>query len=195
MSNTEISNLIVGGDWNVTLQAMDKIKKGGVPWRPTLYHDKLVSIMDDIGLIDVFRKLNPNERSFSYESKSLKVSFRIDFYLVSKSITNWVVKVYTKVSNAPDHKAVELDLRIRSEKRGPGLWKFNNSLVEDNEFVELIKRQYPVIRKKYLDLKDDRLKWELIKMELRSITISYTKHKGKQCRNRVTEHQFRNHEK
>ena len=63
--------------------------------------------------------------------------------------------------------------------------------MEDNEFVELIKRQYPVIREKYLDLKDDRLKWELIKMELRSITISYTKHKGKQCRNRVTELQNR----
>ena len=56
----------MGGDWNVALQAMDK--KGGLPWRPTLYRDKLVSIMDDIGLIDVFRELNSNERSFSYES-------------------------------------------------------------------------------------------------------------------------------
>ena len=187
--NTEISSLIVGGDWNVTLQAMDK--KGGLPWRPTLYRDKLVSIMDDIGLIDVFRKLNPNERSFSYESKSLKVSSRIDFYLISKSITNGAVKANTKVSNAPDHKAVVLDLRILSEKRGPGLWKFNNSLVEDNEFVELIKNSYQAIREKYLDLKDDRSKWELSKMEIRSITISYTKYKGKQCRNRVTELQNR----
>ena len=78
MSHTEISNLIVGGDWNVTLQAIDK--KSGTPWRPTLYRDKLVSIMDDIGLIDVFRKLYPNGKSFSYESKSLKVSSRIDFF-------------------------------------------------------------------------------------------------------------------
>ena len=44
--------------------------------------------------------------------KSLKVSSRIDFYLVSKSITNWVVKANTKVFNSPDHKAVVLDLRI-----------------------------------------------------------------------------------
>ena len=142
--------------------------------------------MDDIGLIDVFRHLNPNERSFSYESKSLKVSSRIDFYLVLKSITNWVAKANIKVSNAPDHKAVILGLRILSEMRGPGLWKFNNSLVEDNEFVELIKQSYPVIREKL-----KRLKWELIKMEIRSITISYTKHKGKECRNRVTESQNR----
>ena len=44
--------------------------------------------------------------------KSLKVSSRIDFYLVSKSITNWVVKANTKVFNSPDHKAVVVDLRI-----------------------------------------------------------------------------------
>ena len=92
---------------------------------------------------------------------------------------DWVVKVNTKVSNAPDHKAVVLDLKILSEKRGPGLWKFNNSLVEDNEYIDLIKENYPAIHEKYLDLKDDRLKWELIKMEIRSLTISYTKHKGK----------------
>ena len=57
MSHTEISNLTVGGDWNVTLQAIDK--KGGIPWRPTLYRDNLMAIMDDIGLIKVFRKLYP----------------------------------------------------------------------------------------------------------------------------------------
>ncbi|KAL9953780.1 hypothetical protein ACROYT_G041245 [Oculina patagonica] len=189
MSHTEISNLIVGGDWNVTLQACDK--KGGIPWRPTLYRDKLIAIMDDIGLIDVFRKLYPNERSFTYESKSLKVKSRIDFFLVSKSVENWVVKTNTKVSNAPDHKAVVLELKILSEKRGPGLWKFNNSLVEDNEYVELIEENYAAIREKYSDLKDDRLKWELIRMEIRRLTISYSKHKVKQRRIRETELQKR----
>ena len=189
MSHTEISNLIVGGDWNVTLQARDK--KGGIPWRPTLYRDKLIAIMDDIGLIDVFRKLHPNERSFTYESKSLEVRSRIDFFLVSKSVENWVVKTNTKVSNAPDHKAVVLDLKILNEKRGPGLWKFNNSLVEDNKYVELIEKNYAAIREKYSDLKDDRLKWELIKMEIRRLTISYSKHKEKQRRIRETELQKR----
>ena len=31
MSNTDTSNLIIGGDWNVTLQSLDK--RGGVPWK------------------------------------------------------------------------------------------------------------------------------------------------------------------
>lgn len=189
VSHTDVSNLIIGGDWNVTLQAIDK--KGGIPWRQTVYRDKLVSMMEDIGLIDIFRKLNPTEKSFSYLSKALKVSSRIDFFLVSKPIINWTIKANTKISNAPDHKAVKLDLKILSEKRGPGLWKFNNSLVEDNEYVKLIQENYPVICEKYADLKDDRLKWELIKMEIRTLTISYSKHKAKQRRNRETELQNR----
>ena len=159
MSHPEISNLIVAGDWNVTLQAIDK--RAVFFWRPTLYRDNLIAIMDDIGLIDVFRKLYSNERSFTYESKSLKVRSRIDFFLVSKSVENWVIKTNTKVSNVLDHKAVVLDLKILSEKRGPGLWKFNNSLVEDNEYVELIEENYAAILEKYSDLEDDRLKWEL----------------------------------
>ena len=57
-----------------------------------------------------------------------------------------------KVSNTPDHKAVVLDIIILSEKRGPGLWIFNHSLVEDNEYVELIEENYAAIREKYSDL-------------------------------------------
>ena len=85
----------------------------------------------------------------------MKISSRIDFFLVSKPIVNWTVEAHTKTSNAPDHKAVLLDLKILSGKRGPGLWKFNNSLVEDTEYVKLIQENYPGISEKYSDLEDD----------------------------------------
>ena len=104
---SDVRNLIVGGDWNVTLQAIDKkaIFLGD-------NRDKLMSMIEDVGLIDIFRKLiNPTEKSFSYESKALKVSSRIDFFLVSKPIINWTIKANTKISNAPDHKSVKPDLK------------------------------------------------------------------------------------
>ena len=71
---------------------------------------------------------------------------------------NWVVKTNTKVSNAPDHKAIVLDIKILSEKLGPGLWKFNNSLVEENEYAELIEENYTAIGEKCSELKNDKLK-------------------------------------
>ena len=54
MSNTDIDNLIIGGDWNVSLQAIDK--KGGNPWKPTASRDQLVSMMKEFDLVDAFRE-------------------------------------------------------------------------------------------------------------------------------------------
>ena len=78
------------------------------------------------------------------------------------------------MSVAPDHKATN----IRSElKRGPGTWKFNNSLLEDDDFKEQITFYYPQIHEKYADVKDKQLLWELIKMEIRMKAIRYSKEK------------------
>ena len=35
-----------------------------------------------------------------------------------------------------DHNFITLDLELSSESRGPGLWRFNNKLLEDSVFVE-----------------------------------------------------------
>ena len=51
MFNTDIANVFIGGDWNVTLYAIDK--KGGAPWRPNMYRDNLKSMMEEFEL-DIF---------------------------------------------------------------------------------------------------------------------------------------------
>ena len=46
---------------------------------------------------------------------------------------------------APDHKAVFLSMNLNEEfKRGPGLWKFNNTLFQDECYLQLIKDHYPL---------------------------------------------------
>ena len=104
------------------------------------------------------------------------------FFLVAKSIACQVGEVGTKTSIAPDHKAVKLRINLANIKRGPGLWKFNNLLLKHKYFVNLITFIYPDIIKKYSDLEDPKLKWELIKMEIRSLTICYAKNKARKSR-------------
>ena len=71
-----------------------------------------------------------------------------------------------------------MKINIRSElKRGPGTWKFNNSLLGDDDFKEQIAFYYPQIHEKYADVKDKQLLWELIKMEIRMKAIRYSKEK------------------
>ena len=177
VSNTDIENLLIGGDWNISLQAIDK--KGGSPWKPTASREQLVTMMEELDLVDVFRAKNPNKKSYTYESKALKLCLRLDFFLLPQHLIHLVEQIETLVSNAPDHRAVKLKFKCSNNRRGPGLWKFNNSLLDDEGYVNLIRESYPSISEKYARQEDKRLKWELVKMELRGLTIPYAKKKAK----------------
>ena len=56
---------------------------------------------------------------------------RIDYFLIADSMSLLVSHVNSGVSIAPDHRAVKLNVNLKSNKRGPCLWKFNNSLLLD----------------------------------------------------------------
>ena len=44
IDKTELTSLIVGGDWNCTLSKEDKI--GGTPWKPTIYSNPVHTTME-----------------------------------------------------------------------------------------------------------------------------------------------------
>ena len=81
MSNTNTSNVIIADDWNTTLNPIDK--RGGQPWKATNYRSFLVSLMDELNLIDIYRQIHPIAKSFTYESKPFNLKSRIDFFLIS----------------------------------------------------------------------------------------------------------------
>ena len=119
-----MDKLIIGGDWNVTLEGVNK--KGGARWEPTAYCNKLVSMMKDLDLMDIFRGEKLKKLSFTYESKFLKVKSRIDFFLVGNALSNSVREIDTTPSMGPDHIAVKLcyNLPIRE-----GAWDYRNSTI------------------------------------------------------------------
>jgi len=127
LSNANVSRLLVGGDWNVALDAIDK--KGGIPWRPTTYRDYIIAMCEELDLIDILRKKKPKAKPFTYESKPLKMKSRIDFFLIANSMSHLVSHVNIGISIAPYHRAVRLSVNLTPSKQGPGLWKFNNSLM------------------------------------------------------------------
>ena len=101
LSNANVSRLIVGDDWNVALDAIDK--KGGIPWRPTTYRDYIIAMCEELDLIDILRKKKPKAKLFTYESKPLKMKSRIDYFLIANSMSHLVSHVNIGISIAPDH--------------------------------------------------------------------------------------------
>ena len=95
--------------------------------------------MEELNLTDVYGELHPKSESFTYISKSLNLKSRIDYFLIPRSLFCNVRQAEIRILTAPDHNAIFLSIRFKSEfNRGPGLWKFNNTLLEDNNHKELI---------------------------------------------------------
>jgi len=104
MSNANTSNVIIAFDWNTTLNPIDK--RGGQPWKAANYRNSLVSPMDELTLIDIYRQIHPTTKSFSYESKPLNLKSRIVYFVISRSLSSCVKSVEIRASVAPDHKSV-----------------------------------------------------------------------------------------
>ena len=71
VDKSEMTNIIIGVDWNCTLTKKDK--KGGAFWKPTPVRNLLLTTVETFDLIDIYRTRHPHLQLFSYGSKSLQV--------------------------------------------------------------------------------------------------------------------------
>ena len=61
---------------------------------------------------------------------------------------------------------------------GPSFWKFNASLIDDDDFVTLINESVPMWLKEFDEVTDKRLLWDLIKYRIKQVSIKYSKEKA-----------------
>ena len=61
--------------------------------------------MKELNLTDIYRELHPKSKSFTYVSKLLNLKSRIDYFLISRSLSCDVKQVEIRISIAPDHNA------------------------------------------------------------------------------------------
>lgn len=87
-------------------------------------------------IIASFKKL-----SLTLKYKITQVKSRLNFFLISDKFQHDVTKVETRESIAPEHKAVFLSTDLNGEfERGPGLWKFNNTFLQDECYLTIDER-------------------------------------------------------
>ena len=110
----------------------------------------------------------------------MKLKSRIDIFLVAQNLTRFVKKSDIYPFVAPDHQLIYMSLLWRNETpRGPGLWKFNNTLLDDEQYLANTRETYVSVSDMHSAVNDKRLFWEMLKMEFWSATISYSEDKSK----------------
>ncbi|GAG89089.1 unnamed protein product, partial [marine sediment metagenome] len=79
-----------------------------------------------------------------------------------------------------DHSAIILHIELQKDSsRGPGLWKFNNSYLQEEDYVNCMNYNLDLWLNDNSIL-DKRVKWEWIKFKVRDETMKYAKKKCKQ---------------
>ena len=83
-----------------------------------------------------------------------------------------------KASIKSDHSAITLKIKNELfEEKGPGYWKFNSSLLSDENFLRQLKNNLKIWKEEYLYIEDARLLWDIMKWKIRCFTIKFSKNK------------------
>ena len=131
--------------------------------------------------------MHEDSSKFTYRNVRLKMASRIDMWLVNPSVRQFVNKAYIKpVAICPDHCAVLLVMSISDLKRGPGYWKFNNSLLKDDAFKCKIRNILYCAKQNLKKEENAMYTWELCKIKIKEFSTTYAKQKRDREKRQLT---------
>ena len=131
-------NVIIGGDFNLTLDPeLDRLN--------SLYNNRKATefvkkAMETFNMEDIWRNRNPENKRYTWYKRHNGMSAsRIDYFLVNQGVSPKIKNMEISWTNRTDHSLVTMSVEDNTLKRGPGIWKLNNTLLKDDNFCELIK--------------------------------------------------------
>ena len=196
IAEMENDTYIICGDFNLTLdQDMDCFNYKHIN-NPKARSFVTNSIKEN-NLFDTFRELHPSLKRYTWRRKNPFKQSRLDFFLVTENLINLVKTSKIETGYKSDHSIVTLSLTMNTFEHGKGLWKHNNSLLNDIEYLNAINSKILEIKKQYClpiynlenidQIPDDELQFiindslflETLMMEIRGKSISYASYKKK----------------
>ena len=131
--------IIFAGDWNLTLnEQVDRYNYRHIN-NPRAKNEVLATI-ERLGLVDIFRERHGNERRYTWRVRNPETKqARLDFFLISSELSSITVKTDILPGYRTDHSMITLNLNVMNQARGRPLFKFNTSLLRDEEYRTLIK--------------------------------------------------------
>ena len=121
---------IMGGDFNVV---MDPTVDRNTPvWYNNNAQKVLQNQIDNAQLVDIWRVRNPTDRKFTWVKTKPQLTWsRIDYFLISPNMVNTTKESEILPCVHSDHSAILLTIETHEGKRGPGVWKLNDTLLDE----------------------------------------------------------------
>ena len=177
---SENTTFIWGGDFNLFFD-IELDADGGSPKLKVKSVSKLLSMMSENDLCDIFRIRNPETKHFTWRRKSPFKQRRLDFFLISDILQENIKSIDIIPSVQSDHSAILLKLSPATDgSRGRAYWKFNSSLTQDKYFTDSLKTQIPNFVREASAHGDPLLRWEYMKFKCREFSRNYSIQKSKE---------------
>ena len=196
----QTDNVIIGGDFNFVINpeidSFNYSRENNINAKQTF-----LSSCRTHDLVDVWRLKNPDRREYTWLRPTPLKGGRLDMFFASQHLLQRCIDIKITPGYKSDHNMVMLSVGSDTRKRGPGLWKFNDSLLGDEDYISTVNQciqntveQYalPIYNSSYLvndsNYKNiefvihDDLFYETLLLMIRGETVAYAKRKAKRLR-------------
>ena len=138
----------------------------------------LRSLFQDIVAVDVWRKLHPDTKSFSWTKPDGTMASRIDLFGFPSTWTHLVLSCDIVPCPFSDHDTVFLVTSLPEPfPKGPGRWFFNISLLRNPSFVEAFNFMWSSWQAKNPGFPTLQAWWDRGKEQIKGMAISFSSKK------------------
>ena len=142
---------IITGDFNLLLNPyIDGINYKKVN-NPNA-RQTVLKMMTELNLYDVWRDENNDKKTFTWKRKLSPQTIqmgRLDFFLVSESLTNFTRDEKIIPGYRSDHSAISISLVFNKINKSRTFWKFNSSLLNNVKYINEIKQVITDVKRQY----------------------------------------------
>ena len=158
LNNNSPEALIIGRDLNLYINSLLG-KYNGKETDLSQACKMLRNLLNEYDLVDIWRTKNPNIHHYTWRRNNPLMQARLDYWIISISLTYNVTECKIKPSIKSDHSLISLTILSNlNAKKGPGLWKFNAALLQNNDYVEMLRDKLNYWNHKYKDMYDKNTK-------------------------------------
>ena len=142
------NNIIMCGDYNCVINPdLDYYNYKHVNNEKA--RNKVPEIIDTKYLLDPFREKFPSLKKFTWQKRNPCKQARLDYFLISEKLMQYVKKTSTEPSYRSDHSPITFELNLTYFENGNSYWKHNNSLLTDLEYLKQINEKIIETKKQY----------------------------------------------
>ena len=163
------SAIIMGGDFNF-INDINLDSDGDSPKPKYSSISAVAQLQNSRDLIDIWRLRFPHTRRHNFRQPDPFVPRRLDYFLISDFLQDHTKHVDIIPAVNTDHSAIVLQLsNIEGPIRGPSHWKFNNSLVDDNNYIDDMRDKLSRFLNSNYSHNDPRIYWEILKFKIKNL--------------------------